>query len=165
MLTLRFIPVFEDAHFVEAALEYEKIWKKDGEKIVATLEKLTGISFIEKRIAAIVYEGISYSGRGPSDVMKLRASYTADVKKGTLIHELSHRLLFNALIQGERDDHEVINLFLARAWTEIYGTEFTDTMIETEKKLSGRYADMWNAALSLNEKEQQEKYRSLVTPK
>jgi len=159
MVQLRLIPVFEDPEFVNAATEYEKIWQADGEQILNALEKHSQLPLNENRIAVVVYEGVSYSGRDVHDVMKLRASYSEDIKKGTLIHELSHRLMFQMDAQSTsdtRDIHEILFLFLYDVWAEVYGSEFANKKVAHERSLSARYEDAWSKTLKLDTTERKQ---------
>lgn len=163
MISLRFIPIFEDKEFVDAVNEYQQIWEAEGAKIVDAFKKIAGLSLVESRIAIVVYEGVSFSGRTPDDMMKLRASYNADVKKGTLVHELSHRLLFNMKKRPEGDEHPIINLFLYDVWVNLYGEGFANKMVEIEKTRDERYLKAWDFALSLSKEERKEKFSSLLS--
>lgn len=162
MITIRFIPIFEDEEFIDAVSEYQEIWNTEGTKITDAFKNIVGLSLVENRIAVVVYEGVSFSGRTPDDMMKLRASYDADVKKGTLIHELSHRLLFNLKKRPEGDEHPIINLFLYDVWVELYGEDFANNMVEIEKTRDERYLKAWDFALSLSKEERKEKFASFL---
>src|ERR1044072_7160949 len=88
--------------FAAGAAEYEAIWNADGARIVAALEATSGLAFPEGAIDALVTPGrpmMSYDGRS----MRLRADYSPDYKKATLVHELGHKLAF-MLPRGELDD-------------------------------------------------------------
>jgi len=162
MTLLRFIPKFEDPDLLQATAQYKEIWTADGERIEKTFKKYTNLSLCEERIAVIVYEGVSFSGRNPDDLMRLRASYTEEVKKGTLIHELAHRLTFNLNYNAIVDEHEIINLFLYDVWVELYGTDFADQMVKHEKNLNSRYADAWDKTLVLPKEARQEKWQQFL---
>ncbi len=140
----------------KAVRGYNEIWKAEGERIIAAIEKISGIPFEEKSIDVIVYEGISYSGENRNSPMKLRASYTPDVKKATIIHELCHRLLFD----HPRASHYIIDLILYDIWEELYGKEFADHQVEVEKKRTGKedYTTPWNMALSKSKEERQKAF-------
>ncbi|MCI0619572.1 hypothetical protein L0Y40_00855 [Candidatus Wolfebacteria bacterium] len=121
----------------------------------STLEKFSGLSFVEQRIGAVVYEWISFSGRSPKDIMRLRASYPRDVKKGTLVHELGHRLLFGVDTSRDGlDEEKVLFLFLHDVRTEVYGKEFADAQVAIESALTGvyDYAEAWKWTLGLGTK-------------
>lgn len=150
MITLRFIPIFEDKVFMKAAEEYQKIWAEYGENIINAFNKITTLSFVEDRIAVVVYEEMSMSGRFKGDVMKLRASYDFDEKKGTLVHELGHRLIGPLLNRKDDvDEHQTLFLFLYDVWIELWGKEFADKMVEAESKRKGHYdyENAWKWAL------------------
>lgn len=165
MLNINFIPLFDDKELIDAVKEYKKIWEKDGEKIIQTLEKVSGLSFSEKRIGAIVYEGVSYSGRTTSDPMKLRANYSDNMKKATLVHELGHRLLFNIKNQPkDLDEHQVFYLILYDVWTELYGEKFANEQVKIESARKGLYdyKSAWEWVLSMNKEERVEKFKKIL---
>jgi hypothetical protein len=165
MLQLRFIPIFEDDNFLASAQEYESIWNEEKEMIIDAFNKVTGLSFVEDRIAAVIYEGRSFSGRRPNDIMVLNWKPDIEVKKATLIHELSHRLLFNLKnrIHGtSTDEHKDIFLFLYDVWVKLYGTNFADKMVEIEKAYGEVYLESWNYIFSMSEEERASKLRELI---
>src|SRR4051812_37780307 len=82
----------ESDQFADAAREYQTLWDRDGAKIVAAMEAVSGLKFDERVIQAIVREAASLSGYKDEKSMVLRASYPLDTKKATLVHELGHRL-------------------------------------------------------------------------
>ena len=91
---ITFVP--QSDSFAAATHEYERLWADEGARIVAAMEQVSGLSFVypafaDTAITAIVFEGMSNSGYRESP-MHLRASYTPDTKKATLIHELGHRV-------------------------------------------------------------------------
>src|SRR5688572_16721249 len=81
----------ESEQFAAATKEYQALWQAEGDKIVKALERVSGLKFAETDFGAIVFEGISRSGQPGGSPMKMRASYPADTKKATLIHEIGHR--------------------------------------------------------------------------
>lgn len=162
MINIRFIPIFEDEKFVTATNEYTEIWTSDGQKILHSLELISNLKLREDRIAVLVYEGVSFSGRESNDAMKLRASYNKDVKKGTLIHELSHRLLFDTKIRTSEDGHKLLNLFLYDVWNNLYGKDFSDMMVDVESERSEMYKKAWKYALSMNSSERKDLFTKLV---
>src|SRR5262249_53487071 len=66
--------------FRPATEEYRAIWKEEGPRIVATMEKLTGLQFEPGPIEVSVYEGTSFSGDPGGRPMLLRASYPSATK-------------------------------------------------------------------------------------
>ncbi|MEI6490781.1 MAG: hypothetical protein WCO16_03395 [bacterium] len=164
MTTIRFIPIFEDAEFIEATKEYEAIWEKEANRIIEVFNKVTGLSLLENRIACVVYEGMSMSGGTVNDLMKLRASYNSDEKKGTLVHELSHRLVLN--IKNHPEDlnsHQVIYLFLYDTWIELYGEEFAKKMLEIEKRRTDMYKKAWEWAMSFSKQQRKQKFADILS--
>jgi hypothetical protein len=154
MIQLSFKPVSEE--FKLATEDYQNIWNKEGEIIIKTFEEVTGLSFKQKSIDVIVYEGPSFSGK-LNTPMKLRASYSTDLKRGTIVHELGHRLIvpLHNRIEGI-DEHRTLNLFLYDVWVKLYGEEFANEMVSAESKRTGLYdyktAWKWFGVLSKSEK-------------
>jgi hypothetical protein len=162
MISIRFIPIFEDKEFIDAVNEYKGIWESEAEKITGAFKKITSLSLIENRIACVVYEGISFSGRSAQDMMKLRASYDIEMKKATLIHELSHRLLFNLKTQPDMDEHQTIDLFLYDVWMDLYGEDFANKIVGIEKKRGEKYQKAWEWALSYTKDQRVEKFAEVL---
>src|SRR5690606_29503887 len=77
--------------FEPGAEEYARIWDEEGPRIVSALETASGLSFPEAPIDVIVSNGrpmATYDGR----IIRLRATSRGPYRKGTLVHELGHRL-------------------------------------------------------------------------
>lgn len=165
-LKLHFIPVFDDAEYVDSAVEYDKIWKKEGKSIVSAFEKVTGLSFFEDRIAVVVWNWISNSGQSTRDIMKLRFNLEPEDKLATLIHELGHRLVMGRVKKdAELDAHGVLNLFLYDVWVELYGEDFAKRAVEKESALprTGEYyATAWKQALKLSVEERKNRLREIL---
>ncbi len=159
MTMLRFIPIFEEEEFIVACSEYEDIWKSESDSILEAIKDFTGLGLEESRIAVVVYEGVSFSGRGPNDIMKLRASYDKDVKKATLIHELSHRLLFRFKTESSEEEHKLLYLFLFDVWDHLYGIDYANRMVDIESGRTNIYKAAWDYALSMNQEKRQELLR------
>lgn len=138
----------QSAEFDDAADEYRAIWEEDGNRIVAALQRATGLQVESGPILAIVYEGVSRSGY--RDIpMNMRASYPLDTKRGTLVHELSHRLISD-LVPKRFEDHPIIFLFLYDVWVELWGKSFADAQIAVESARRGiyDYEAAWKTALA-----------------
>ena len=85
------------------------------------MERGSGLTFLENHVNAVVFEGVSQSGAGDRP-MYLRASYPADVKKATLVHEHGHRLIAQLRIRPtDLDEHRVLFLFLYDVWESLWG--------------------------------------------
>jgi hypothetical protein len=163
MFNLRFSSETNNPALLVASTEYQSIWKKDGQKIKEIMEKISGLSFPKKEIPVIIFEGMSTSGSGDSP-MKLRGSYSLQVKEGTLIHELGHRLIEQLKTRpADLDEHDILFLILYETWTDIYGQDFADEMVQVEKDRKGHYdyASAWNRTLALSKPERRDKF-SLV---
>jgi hypothetical protein len=161
-LRLNFSP--ESEKYTQATSEYQAIWNSEGKKIVDAMESVSGLKFTDKEVQVVVYEGVSWSGFGEKP-MKLRASYPPDVKKGTLIHELGHRLLVPIRFpkSADLDEHKVLFLILYDIWEQLYGKEFADQQVEVEKKRKGLvdYEAAWKWALSLSKDQRAAKFKEL----
>ena len=117
---IAFVP--ESPGFAAAADEYRAIWETQGRRIVAALEAATGLRFPAASIEAIVNDGppmAAYGGRS----MRLRALYSPDYKKATLVHELGHLLSFALPRTADLDDHRLLSLPYD-VWTDLYGRDF-----------------------------------------
>jgi hypothetical protein len=157
---LSFVPVQPD--FAAASADYARIWKSDGPRIAASLEAVSGLRFPEARIEAIVSDArpmTSYDGR----LIRLRASYSPDYKKATLVHELGHRLAMTLPRRAGLDDHRLLYLFLYDVWTDLYGRDFADRMVSIERRIPGGYDydSAWTWAMSQTREERQERLRAL----
>jgi hypothetical protein len=157
---LSFVPV--QPRFAGASDDYARIWKIDGSRIAAALEAVSGLRFPEARIDAIVSDArpmTSYDGRQ----IRLRASYSPDYKKATLVHELGHRLVLVLPRRGGLDDHRLLYLFLYDVWTDLYGRDFADRMVAIERRIPGGfdYDAAWTWALSHSRDERQHRLHAL----
>jgi hypothetical protein len=165
----------ESPKFDDATRQYQAIWDADGKRIVQTMERISGLEFMETEIQAIVFEGVSQSGSVDSP-MKLRASYPAEVKKATLVHELGHRLSFPLRFylgtQKELDGHRILYLYLYDVWVSLYGQSFADQQVAVEKGrtvptvfrwLAGYdYRSAWDWALEMSATERSSKLEAVI---
>jgi hypothetical protein len=113
-----------------------------------------GLAFAETLIEAVVFEGPSQS-----NPLRLRASYDPEAKRGTLVHELAHRLIRgNRTRLGlppyqpgrERENHELTDLFLFDVWSDLYGEPFARRRVEAESRWQPFYGEAWEAILALD---------------
>lgn len=155
---LEFVP--ESETFASAVGEYERIWAADAARIVRTMEEVSGLTFTDTAVTAIVFEGVSSSGSRDTP-MRLRASYSLDTKKATLIHELGHRLQ-SPLFRREDEEHGPLFLWLYDAWVRLYGKEFADAQVAIEKRRRGPYPRAWDEALALSPKQRAERWKAIV---
>ena len=137
-VAIQFEPQSPTEAFVKAATEYDALWKTEGARMVEAMERISGVRFEERKIKAIIYEGTSFSGSGDRP-MQLRASYPAEVKKATLIHELFHRMLGRVKTTSEIDEHRKLFLVLYDTWVALYGKAFADRNVEVESQRKGLY--------------------------
>ena len=142
----------QDQTFAEAAEEYRRLWADEGSTIVEAMERGTGLTFLERHVKAVIFEGPSRSGVGDPP-MYLRASYPADVKKATLVHEHGHRLIAQLRNRpSDLDEHRVLFLFLYDVWESLWGKDFADQQVEIESGRIGLYdyETAWRWALSIS---------------
>jgi hypothetical protein len=153
-LGIRFRPESGDPALAAAAEEYQALWEAEGERIVGAFAAVTGLAFAEAEIDAAVYEGPSRS-----NPLLLRASYDDEAKRGTLIHELAHRLIRGNRARlglppyqpgNERKNHELIDAFLYDVWSDLYGEEFARRRVEAESVWQPFYRQAWEATLALD---------------
>jgi hypothetical protein len=148
--------------FNSATEEYRTIWAKEGSRIVAVMERVSGLGFEPGPIPVRVYEGVSYSGRPGGPPMVLRASYPEPTKRGTLVHELGHRLAADVPFKGEH--HELIFLFVYDAWVDLWGQPFADDQVAIESKRTGivDYAGIWKKTLVIPRAERSRRLQGIV---
>lgn len=146
---LRFSP--QSDTFADATKEYQAIWAAEGNKMIDAMERVTRLTFVENRVQVTVFEGVSRSG-GPGSPMRMRASYPADTKKATLVHELGHRHLSQLKVRPlDVDEHRLLFLVLYEIWVDVYGESFANAQVNVEKQRRGiyDYEAAWNWALEL----------------
>ncbi|HEX8365380.1 MAG TPA: hypothetical protein VF603_08870 [Allosphingosinicella sp.] len=142
--------------FDAATEEYRRIWEEEGARIVEALERVTGLAFPPDEIEALISQAppmMAYDGRN----LRLRAAYSPDYKRATLVHELGHRLSFLIPRRAGLDDHRLLYLFLYDAWTDLYGEAFAERMASIERRIPGTYDydAAWAWALSMTREERQ----------
>ena len=159
-LQISFTP--ESPEHARAAAEYERIWAAEGTRIIEEMEQESGLRFDETGVQAIVLEAASSSGFREIP-MRLRASYPPDVKKGTLIHELGHRLQGH-LFRKEDEDHPYLFLYLYDVWSDLYGREFADLQVKVESARKGLYdyETAWKNTLILTKAERKAKWQKFL---
>lgn len=153
----------EAPEFADDAAEYQQLWAREGERIVAALERATWLELERQPISAVVYEGPSFSGDRDRP-MRMRASYAPDTKRGTLVHELGHRLLAGIEPQ-DFDHHPVLYLFQYDVWVDLWGREFADAQVAVESGRRGMYdyEGAWNGALTLDADERSALWRDFLS--
>jgi hypothetical protein len=173
-VTLTFASQNRNQAFDAAADEYRRMWDAEGSKIIEAMERISTLKFPEKRVEVEIYEGVSFAGlrigkdgnpvgiRGP---VRMRASYRADAKKGSLIHELGHRM--NVQLRKrpkEIDDHRLLFLYLYDLYEDLYGKEFADGQVAFGRTLKGLYDydAAWTWALAMNRQERLSTFAAVV---
>ena len=154
----------KDPQFDAAADEYRRIWAAEWSRVIEAMERISKLTFPDKNVKAEIYEGPSFSGRGNTP-MRLRASYSTDMKKGTLVHELGHRM--NAQLRRrpvDLDEHRLLFLYLYDLYEDLYGKEFADAQVAFGKTLKGiyDYDGAWNWALAMTREERLSKFGDVL---
>jgi hypothetical protein len=72
--TLRIVFQPDSDRFSDAAHEYESIWAREGARITAAMQAISGLKFEDREVQAIVLEVSSNSGYKDTP-MHLRASF------------------------------------------------------------------------------------------
>lgn len=169
-MRINFYPDYNNPEFEKAAEEYTSIWDQEGEKIAKAIEEISGLKFKEKTINAIVYGGLSYSRP-----LMLRDNHKFEDKKGTLIHELCHRIIsgqgydlkFKNKITNKNSNlefHKVIDLILYDTWTILYGEKFAKKQVEYEISLwmhngVSPYKTAWDWALKMTKEQRAREFK------
>ena len=160
---ITFVP--QSDSFATSARDYERMWAAEGPRIVAAMERVSGLTFIssvyaDTAITANVLERASNSGFRASP-MQLRASYSADTKKATIIHELGHRLQ-SGLFRREEEEHGPLFLWIYDVWVALYGREFADAQVVIERARGGPYPKAWDEAMALTAEQRAARWRELI---
>jgi hypothetical protein len=154
----------QEQQFAEAAEAYRRLWVDEGSKIIEAMERVSGLTFREKDVKAVIFEGPSNSGSGDQP-MYLRASYPTDVKKATLVHENGHRLIAQLTNRPrDLDEHRVLFMFLYDVWESLWGKDFADQQVTFERGLRGLYDydSAWTWALSISKNERASRFAAIV---
>jgi hypothetical protein len=161
-VSMTFTP--QDQTFAEPAEAYHRAWVAEGSAIIEAMERSSGLRFLESHVSAVIYEGVSRSGGGDAP-MYLRASYPADVKKATLVHEHGHRLIAQLRTRpADLDEHRVLDLFLYDVWESLWGSDFANQQVTFESGLTGLYdyKATWAWALSISKEERASRLAAIV---
>lgn len=161
-VAIRFEPQSNTEAFVKATAEYDALWKAEGDRLIEAMERITGEPFTEREVKAVIFEGASSSGYRDTP-MQLRASYPAEVKKATLIHELLHRMLGRIRTTGEVDEHRKLFLVLYDIWVALDGKAFADRNVAVESRRKGiyDYETAWKWALAMTPEERAARFKAL----
>ena len=154
----------QDSSFTAATEEYRRIWTEEAQRIEDTVEQLTGLSFPQTAIEAVVFEGVSNSGDVNSPMM-LRASNNSNRKKATLVHELGHRLVDPQLVirPADIDSHQLLDLFLYDVWETLWGKPFADEAVLVESGQRGLYdyEGTWRWALAMTREQRSARFAEI----
>ena len=141
----------DSAVFAASVAQYDSIWRADGARITAAMERHARLSFRgigDTLIRVKVIAGASSSGYRERP-MQMRATYPLRTKQATLMHELGHRLQSD-LFTREDAEHDDLFLWLYPAWIEVYGEAFATEQVDVERARRGVYPAAWDAVLRLD---------------
>jgi hypothetical protein len=151
-----------ELRFAGTADYYRQLWRSEGPRIVAALERVSGFVFPARPLEIILRDGRPMTGFGCSAI-RLRGTYTGPIATGTLIHELGHCLAALVPQTDGIDDHRLLYLFLYDVWTDLYGRDFADRMVSLERRIPSGYDydAAWTWALAMTREERQARLRAL----
>ncbi len=168
MLQLNFYPESDKKEYIKAADEYSLIWKKEGIKIIESIENYSGLAFKTKVINAVIFGG----DQSYSYPLRLNYNYSFEIKKGILIHELCHRLMLDnnitikkqpTLAEFTRKIHKRIFLILYDILIELYGEKYAKSHVAQETQYDDlSYKKAWEWALLLSKDERISRFKELV---
>ena len=173
-VTLTFTPESKTPAFEAAAAEYRAIWEAEGVRVIVAMERLTRLRFPQKNIKIQVFEGASSAGLlfnsagvpvRSRDPMRFRASYSADNKKGVLVHELGHRMNLNLRTRPQDlDEHRLLFLYLYDLYVDLYGREFADGQVAFGRTLKGLYDydTAWTSTLVMTREERAARFADVL---
>jgi hypothetical protein len=155
-----FVP--QQPRFAESAKDYRQLWASEGARMVAALEARSGLRFPSNPVEAIIRDGppmADFEGRW----MRLRATRSPDYRRATLMHELGHLLARSLPRSDAIDDHRLLFLFLYDAWADLYGRDFAERFMRSERRISSAYDydAAWRWALAMSQEQRQARLRSL----
>ncbi len=161
-MKINFYPESNNRDYIKAALEYKKIWKKDGIKIIKLIGKYSGQKFKTKEINALTCNQVSYSSP-----LLLESGLTKNIKEGVIVHELLHRLLVenNYRLPNKNfteNVHRIIDLILFDIWVELFGEKLAKENMKHEIGYGCLdYKKAWDWALSFSKEERTKEFEKM----
>ncbi|MFA5080614.1 MAG: hypothetical protein WC472_03265 [Candidatus Paceibacterota bacterium] len=130
----------EKSNIIRAIDDYEKIWKEEGTLIIEKIQTHSGMKFVVEEIQAYVHED-----KSQSHPLLLRASYSYEFKKATLIHELLHIILVDNKIKYKDPltTHIELDKYYYDILMDMYGKKFLNMVIQKESGFGGMYKQAW----------------------
>lgn len=150
-----------------AITQYSSYWKENGDRIVASLEKHSGMQFKQTRITVQVWDKeISRAGTRNKPMQLSAKHLTSRRVASTIMHELAHRLVIGNGIESSEATvaaksrynyyvHRHIYLFLYDVYSEILGKDEAMSEVSAEKLDGRQYYAAWTWALAMNYPERQ----------
>lgn len=162
MLKINFYPERDDENLIKAAGEYQEVWNKESEKILNSIYKVAGLKPKSRVINSLI---CAYTNSYAYPLV-LRDSYPKDIKTGTLIHELMHRLIKIAdnshYKKNPLEQHKDLYLVLYDIWVDLYGEEFAEENRLAESDRKPYYKEAFDWALSMSVEERKEMFRKYL---
>ncbi|HTE57331.1 MAG TPA: hypothetical protein VK694_01190 [Verrucomicrobiae bacterium] len=174
MLKLEFTPEDENVFELTLALYgYQKCWQAHGSHVQAKLEELTGLSFQQPEITAVVVAGSVNNSGMTGKPMRVGSDYRTDNEKlAVLSHELSHRLLGGNGVGVDSDrkdakyaEHCRIYLFLYDAWCDLKDESFANSAMERELADAEYYEKAWKWALGMDRQQRSQELKKIIASK
>lgn len=170
-MQINFYPEYDNSDFEKAAKEYANIWSEEGQRITETIEKISGLKFREKTINAVIHNRISYS-----HPLQLQTGLSLEEKRGTITHELCHRLLLANEIKWEKIKgkngfyllaHRPVDLILYDIWIKLYGKNFAKKHVKYEIALwdvkgISPYKIAWDWALGMTKDKRHQEFQKYL---
>jgi len=150
-MNIVFEPCNNEPRFTESVAQYSRIWEVIRTRLIDSVDLRLGLEFSSENIICIVGDEMSHSGNSDSDPMSLRFNYSDNQKMGFLIHELCHRVLFEAKIDLiYADCHYLVCPILFDLYHDVMGPKLASSQIKYEMQLNQRYQKAWNRTLSFD---------------
>ena len=163
MLKIKFRPGWDKKELILETEKWQALWDREGKRITNVIQEVSGLEFKEKSINAIIYERVSRS-----HPLSLNAYFPEEYRKGLLVHELCHRLLYGNNIHHDDsfEQHKQINLILYDVWEQLYGNEFAEEMVNREmnhpKAPIYKWKEAWEYVLKTDKKIRKKKFSQLI---
>ncbi|OGH11394.1 MAG: hypothetical protein A3B38_01030 [Candidatus Levybacteria bacterium RIFCSPLOWO2_01_FULL_36_13] len=169
-MVINFYPDSDAQGLAEAVEEYKKLWEKEGNKIVAEIEKISGLKFTRKFLSAIIW----LEEYGWSFPLSFSYSTPPEQREMEITHELCHRLVIQNKIETKtftvEETHKQIFLILYDIFLNLWGEKKTKNRIEYEiglwaktgKKGQSPYKRAWDWALSMTKEQRAEEFKKYL---
>lgn len=161
---------YEDNTYAMHAAEYSAIWSAEGRKIEKGFKRILGFSFTERNIDVLICSGDDNGGNSSGKSIRDPMIFRHDnrCKIGTILHELSHRIVlergwYPCTDSGIGDIHELIDLFLFDLVSSLYGENAASKRVAYECSFPEiQYSASWKFALSMDAEARRRKFLECI---